>query len=113
MSAAAASTDNLAPLRAKYFERLEQRVNALTLFLDVCAKEAAVADDIDDAHRCAHSMISSAAMFGYARLSEAARAAETAFEKRTDAQMYGFVSPVEHLVRIAREVLDANRDMPV
>ena len=102
-----AQSDPLADLRGPYFERLRRRIDALSAFVAAHPPLAPDTEDFDNAHRSVHSMINSAAIFGYAELSAAARAAETAFEQPADAA--AIVHRVEELVRIANRVSDISK----
>jgi HPt (histidine-containing phosphotransfer) domain-containing protein len=72
--------DRLAPLRPAYLRRLALRRTEVANAAAVAATRSFGDDELKDIHRTAHSMGSSAAIYGYARLSEAARAAERILE---------------------------------
>jgi HPt (histidine-containing phosphotransfer) domain-containing protein len=106
MSAPAQSIDLLADLRGNYTKRLRQRVESLALFVQAC-REGAVSDEsISTKHRCVHSMIGSAAIFGHPELSESALVAERAFLTRTCDEIEPVISRVEQLLIRANEVLN-------
>src|ERR1700748_3373242 len=65
--------DHLSVLRPKYLARLSERAELLKAFL---GKGTSTTQDWSEMHRLAHSMASSAAIYGYGDLSAAARAAE-------------------------------------
>jgi hypothetical protein len=73
--------DILASLRPNYLTRLEARVSNLCGFAETLGKGALAPQQRDELHRTAHSMASSAAIFGHAGLSAAARAVEQTFEQ--------------------------------
>jgi len=102
--------DLLADLRPNYAERLRARVATLAEFLHDVREgtlfEAAVADN----HRCVHSMVSSAAIFGHAELSKNARAAEQAFEERSQMGTQSLIDRLEALLASANDVLDVYRE---
>jgi hypothetical protein len=100
------SIDPLADLRPNYAERLRLRVDALTEFLHHAHQGEYVEDAVSDSHRSVHSMISSAAIFGHAELSKAARAAEQAFEHRAELGDESLINRIETLLVAAKEVLD-------
>jgi HPt (histidine-containing phosphotransfer) domain-containing protein len=109
MTLSVPSADPLADLRPAYAERLHARVLALAEFLDDAREgkllDAAVADN----HRCVHSMTSSAAIFGHAELSRHARAAEQAFEQRSEVGTQSLINRIEALLASAKDVLDVYR----
>jgi HPt (histidine-containing phosphotransfer) domain-containing protein len=73
--------DILAGLRPNYLAQLELRVSHLCDIADALGKGQLPAQQMDDLHRAAHSMASSAAIFGHGGLSAAARAVERIFEQ--------------------------------
>jgi len=106
MSHHAQSLDPLADLRPTYAERLRARVSALSEFLHD-ARDGNLYDvALSEHHRCVHSIISSAAIFGHLELSRAARAAEQAFEQRPDIGTQSLINRIETLLATANEVLD-------
>ena len=109
MSASPAAVDLLADLRGNYVERLRTRVASLTAFVGSCRQGILGNDAIDENHRCVHSMISSAALFGHPELSAAARIAERAFESRTGAETDNIINALEKLLLSANEVVDLYR----
>lgn len=72
--------DRLAPLRPAYLRRLTLRQTEVANAAAVAATRPFSEDELREIHRTAHSMGSSAAIYGYARLSKAARAAERILE---------------------------------
>ncbi|MBI1211163.1 MAG: hypothetical protein GC190_06845 [Alphaproteobacteria bacterium] len=98
--------DPLADLRPNYAERLCARVDSLSEFLGDARKGAVPELAISESHRCVHSMISSAAIFGHPELSRAARAAEQAFERRATMGDERLISSLEALLDAASHVLD-------
>src|SRR6185503_6251544 len=106
MSLQVPTVDPLADLRPNYAERLRVRVTALTEFLHDAQQGRLHDNAVCESHRCVHSMISSAAIFGHMELSRAARAAEQAFEERLDAGTEPLISRIETLLETASEVLN-------
>jgi HPt (histidine-containing phosphotransfer) domain-containing protein len=98
--------DPLADLRPTYAERLRARVAALSEFLHDARKGDLDDPEISESHRCVHSIISSAAIFGHLELSRAARAAEQAFERRSDIGTQPLINRIETLLATAIDVLD-------
>jgi HPt (histidine-containing phosphotransfer) domain-containing protein len=96
--------DRLAPLRPAYLLRLTQRQEEIADAAGIAGTRAFTEEELRTIHRTAHSMGSSAAIYGYARLSEAARAAERILEDPTstpDAR----AECLRHLAREAEAVL--------
>jgi HPt (histidine-containing phosphotransfer) domain-containing protein len=99
------TADHLKDLRPNYFMRLRKRVDALGAFVQAIDHNEAGAAEYEEGHRCVHSMISSAAIFGYPDLSAAARAAETAFETQQEERAAVIRSRIESVRRKALDVL--------
>lgn len=72
--------DRLAPLRPAYLRRLTLRQIEVANAAAIAAARPFADDELRKIHRTAHSMGSSAAIYGYMRLSETARAAERILE---------------------------------
>jgi len=107
MSLQVTALDPLADLRPTYVERLRGRVASLNEFLHDASQNNLSDTAVSDSHRCVHSMISSAAIFGHMELSRAARAAEQAFEQRSRVGTQYLVNRIESLLETANQVLDA------
>ena len=103
---AAQSPDPLADLRPNYAERLRARVAGLSAFLQEARQGNLAEFAVSENHRCVHSMISSAAIFGHPELSRAARVAEQAFEQRTQQGDRPLISSIEALLLTADDVLN-------
>ncbi|HEX4157255.1 MAG TPA: Hpt domain-containing protein [Rhizomicrobium sp.] len=99
-------SDILAGLRPNYRTRLEARVFRLRSFAEALGKGTLPAQHHDDLHRAAHSMASSAAIFGHVGLSAAALDTEKAFESSTGDIVEQRAS-LSCLLEEARRVLDA------
>ena len=109
MTSTAESVDPLADLRQAYIARLRARVDGLSKFVVAC-RDGAHDETHDEAtfaeyHRCVHSMISSAAIFGHPQLSASARCAERAFEAYAETGKTTLVRQIEDLVLEAEVVL--------
>ncbi len=72
--------DRLALLRPAYLRRLAVRRTDVADAAAIAGARAFGEEELREIHRTAHSMGSSAAIYGYAQLSEAARAAERILE---------------------------------
>lgn len=72
--------DRLAPLRPAYLRRLTLRQVEVAHAAAIAAMRAFGEEELKEIHRTAHSMGSSAAIYGYGGLSQAARAAERILE---------------------------------
>jgi len=101
------ASDHLAELRPNYIARLRKRADTLNAFLQAIDQDDANDESYEEGHRCVHSMISSAAIFGYPDLSVAARAAEAAFETDDGQRAAAVKSCVEHVLELTNSVIEA------
>ena len=109
MNARVPSIDLLADLRVNYIDRLHKRVENLSVFVQACRQGAVSDESISANHRCVHSMIGSAAIFGHPELSDSALTAERAFLERTAGENETLINPIEQLLKNANEVLNKTK----
>ena len=102
--------DRLAPLRPAYLRRLALRRADIADAAAIAGARPFGEDELREIHRTAHSMGSSAAIYGHAQLSEAARAAERILED-PESTPGARVECLQHLAREAEAVL-ASQNQP-
>jgi hypothetical protein len=101
--------DTLATLRPNYLKRLAERRTLLAATMAAMAEQAQHDEAAKETYRLVHSMGSSAAIYGYPDLSEAARAAERLYDDPESAGAER-AEALAHLSEQARLVLEGKRE---